>query len=217
MASDLTPGLVASITMIGTLGATLAAHFFTLRSRRLELESQRTEKSEEAKRISYAGLNATARQFRSTAYDQLISVIHAEGGVSLSEVEEARKQYKDQYARTQMLMPERTMKVAAELNRGISSAYRALVMLNQKYDPTTASILQRWFSDGLSDGVWLLRLALREDLGVVERISHLDDSLKHLENERRYGVDTLPGARSRPRESNGSTPTLQIPGQPTTP
>lgn len=62
-----------------------------------------------------------------------------------------------------MILPDRAMHVAAELNRGSSSAYRVLVALSHRYDGGNSTQLRGWFSEGLSLGVRLLRQVLRED------------------------------------------------------
>ncbi|MEU6369468.1 hypothetical protein ABZ876_27960 [Streptomyces sp. NPDC046931] len=211
MTSDLTAAIVAAIGIVGTLTAPLIAQRSASHARRLEFELQRQERLEERahadrraayeeKRDAYADLNAAVRGFASAAETSLRDLMaeHPLPDQPLTPVEEALRPYRGHYARAQMLLGERPMLIASEVNRGVNSAYSALVQLQQTYDVRAAEELRSWFSGGMSEGVWVLRKILREDLGVGEPFGDFHAALRLLQDTRKSTVD-----RGKPQRGLG--------------
>lgn len=178
--ADVISVAVALVGVAGTLGATLLGHRATERDKRLDAEIQRGERSEERqeaarvaalvdKRATYADLNAAARLYRTVGHDYLMDRMRGTEQHSLDDLETARTNYRDQYARAQMILPERALTVASEVNLCLGHGYRVLREIDAgSRDEATVRSLHEWFDGPMSDGVWLLRRVLREDLGVVE-------------------------------------------------
>jgi hypothetical protein len=205
MTTNLTATIVAAIGIIGTLAAPMIAQRSASRAKRLEFELQRQDRVEERayadrqtaydrKRDAYADLNAAVRAFRSAAEICLQDLMTEPSSPTspsrpITPVEEALQPFRAQYARAQMMLPERPMLIAAEVNRGISSAYEILVTLRQTYDPRMANELQKWLWGGMSEGVWVLRKILREDLEVGEPFADFHAALRSLQDARKAGID----------------------------
>ncbi|MGV9245469.1 hypothetical protein [Streptomyces sp. NPDC003710] len=211
MTSDLTAAVVAAIGIVGTLTAPLIAQRSASRARRLEFELQRQERLEERehadrrasyeeKRDAYAELNAAVRGFVSAAEACLADLMAEQPapGQPLTPVEEALRPYRDHYARAQMLLGERPMLIASEVNRGVNSAYGILVQLQQTYDVRAAQELRSWFTGGMAEGVWVLRKILREDLDVGEPFGDFHAVLRLLQDTRKSTVD-----RGKPQRGLG--------------
>ncbi|MGW1867582.1 hypothetical protein ACWCPS_18670 [Streptomyces mauvecolor] len=66
-----------------------------------------------------------------------------------------------------MALPKDVLEVASTLNRALGVGYAVVKQLPASPDLDRAySRARTWFSEPLSDGVYLLRVALRHDLGV---------------------------------------------------
>ncbi len=164
---------VALIGVGGTLGGTLGGAVLSQRAGReqneradREREQERYEQAQQAKRDLYAQLNAAARAYRVAGRD----VVHAaERGedVDHAVLESAKEAWGDQYSQAQMALSKDVLHVVSKLDRILQVGYSIVKQLPSS--PNLDEAYQRtkaWFSGPLSDGVYLLRVTLRHDLGV---------------------------------------------------
>ena len=107
----------------------------------------------------------------------------------------------ENYSVAQMALPKDVQEIAASLNRALGVGYTVVKQLPASPDPTEAYARAGvWFSGPLSDGVYLLRVALRHDLGVEvepDFEQHRSRMLAVLNSERRSLERLLPPNRPR--------------------
>ena len=178
--------VIAVVGVFGTLTAPMLTQSIAARAREAEAESRRRDRAQERadeerrsalaeKRAVYVELNAVARQFRTASHDRLRA---ARRGVSpLPDVEEARQAFRVAYSKAQMIMPDRTLAVVAEANLCLTHGYRLVKDLTVD---DLAESTREWFEGPMMEAVQMLRAALREDLGVAEPISDIDDQVSRL-------------------------------------
>jgi hypothetical protein len=192
----------------GTMGATVLAQ----RARRMEVAEQnrrtalertqdREDRAVEAKRGLYAALNATARAYRTAGRDVVLALRRGEP-VAADALDAARQAYYDQYAQAQMVLGATALDVAGEVNQCLGTGYHLVrhlpldasgTELLPRTDPRLVQAKQ-WFAGPLSDAVYVLREALRAELGVngalsVEqleaRVVALSEARESLQQDRR--------------------------------
>ena len=202
--TDLTAVVVAVVGVAGTMGAPLLAQ----RARRAETADQaaqadreRRENREEvafhSKRELYAALNSAARAYRIAAQDETLALRRGDS-VDPSNLDAARAAYNEQYAGSQMVLPDRPLKVASEVNRCLGLGYKLARQLPTSPDRATAfGQALGWYKGPLSDGVWLLRHALREDLGVIPEFPDLLPLTTRLRSQRQQLGSELDAAPDR--------------------
>jgi hypothetical protein len=178
--SDWTSLIVAIAGVGGTMGATVLAQ----RARREEVAEQnrraaferqqdREERAAQAKRELYAALNAAARAYRTAGRDVVLALRRQETVVP-DALDAARQAHYDQYAQAQMVLGTTALEVASEVNQCLGAGYhlvRHLPLNTPGAEPlsrTDPRLVQakRWFAGPLSDAVYVLREALRAELGV---------------------------------------------------
>ncbi|TQF01738.1 hypothetical protein E6W39_05090 [Kitasatospora acidiphila] len=231
-ASDWTTLAVALVGVGGTLCATLLtqrAHGAEVaeqnrraereraedqRRRDTEREAEQRERALQMKREIYAALNAAARAYRVAARDAVLALERGES-VDSARLDGARDEWNDQYAQAQMVIPKLVLDIASELNAALGLGYRIVKDLPGSPDPEVAyDRAKNWFDDSLSDGVYLLRLAFRHDLGV----QIVDEGLKGLRGklaELDAAYSRVSGELSREHGSAWSSLPVQVNG-PTT-
>jgi hypothetical protein len=95
------------------------------------------------RRQVYADLNAAARRFRSAAHDRVLG--HRRNmpstGTDGENLEEVRRVYRDEYARAQMVMPDRVLMVASEVNLCLGHGYRLLRDIETGSTPPPLSMI----------------------------------------------------------------------------
>jgi hypothetical protein len=189
---DVTTLAVALISVGGTLGGTLGGAVLSQRAGRAEAleQNQRAERAREqdrdeqalqAKRDLYARLNTAARAYRVAARD---AVEAAERGESIDPglLDEAKETWAEQYSQAQMVLAKDVLHVASTLNRSLGVGYSVVKHLPSSPQPDEAyQRAKTWFSGPLSDGVYLLRVVLRHDLG-VEVEPHFEQNRTRLLN-----------------------------------
>ncbi|AYV25496.1 hypothetical protein EES41_01960 [Streptomyces sp. ADI95-16] len=204
--ADLTAMVVAAVGVTGTMVAPLLAQWarrkeLTEAAERAELRLQqdRDEGDLQRRRDLYAVLNSAARAYRTAGYDLVFALKRGEG-VDESALEAARSFYLDQYAQVQMVLPGRALNIASEVNHCLSLGYRLVRMLPAHAGHQDAwSRTETWFGTQLAEAVWLLRHALREDLGVLDEFPDVVDlgeqlraTRKRVERELESGRDSSP-------------------------
>ncbi|MFF5431066.1 hypothetical protein ACFY5K_13380 [Streptomyces griseofuscus] len=170
---DVTTLAVALIGVGGTLGGTLGGALLSQRVTReqnqradRERAEDRHDRAQEARRDLYARLNTTARAYRVAARD---AVRAAERGESVEPavLDAAKEAWAEQYSLAQMALPKVVHEIASSLNRALGVGYTVVKQLPSTPNRVEAySRAKDWFSGALSDGVYLLRVTLRHDLGV---------------------------------------------------
>ncbi|MFF3333733.1 hypothetical protein ACFYWX_30005 [Streptomyces sp. NPDC002888] len=196
---DVTTLAVALISVGGTLGGTLGGAVLSQRASRAEAveqnqradrerEQERNEQVLQAKRDLYAHLNTAARAYRVAARDAVEAVERGES-IDPALLDAAKEAWAEQYSQAQMALAKDVLQVASTLNRSLGVGYSVVKQLPSS--PELDEAYQRaktWFSGPLSDGVYLLRVALRHDLGVE------DDP--HFEQNRMQMLAALDSARN---------------------
>ncbi|MFF2786645.1 hypothetical protein ACFVT6_07720 [Streptomyces sp. NPDC058049] len=168
---------VALIGVGGTLGGTLGGAVLSQRAGRAqaaeqnqradrEREEERAERALQAKRDLYAHLNTTARAYRVAARDAVEAAERGES-VDAALLDTAKEAWAEQYSQAQMALTNEVLHVASAVNRSLGVGYSVVKQLPSSPQLDEAyQRAKRWFSGPLSDGVYLLRVALRHDLGV---------------------------------------------------
>ncbi|MGV9934560.1 hypothetical protein ACWDY4_28895 [Streptomyces olivaceoviridis] len=126
----------------------------------------RDDRMQQARRDLYARLNATARAYRVAARDAVRAMERGED-VDSALLDTAKEAWAEEYSQAQMALPKDLLEVTSALNRALGVGYTLVKQLPISLSPDAAhSRANAWFSGPLSDGVYLLRVALRHDLGV---------------------------------------------------
>jgi hypothetical protein len=170
---DVTTLAVALISVGGTLGGTLGGAVLSQRANQeqneradREREQERQEQAQHAKRDLYAQLNTTARAYRIAARDAVHAAERGED-VDPAVLDSAKEAWAEQYSQAQMALAKDVLHVASTLNGALQVGYSVVRQLPSS--PNLDEAYQRakaWFSGPMSDGVFLLRVTLRHDLGV---------------------------------------------------
>lgn len=203
--ADLTAVVVAAVGVAGTMGAPLLTQW----SRRQELadaaereerrlRQDRDERDLQHKRDIYAALNSSARAYRTAAYDFVLALKRGEDPDG-STLDAARSSYRDQYAQAQMVLSGHALRVASEVNRCLALGYRLVKLLPDRASRQEAwTQAETWFNTPLSEAVWLLRHALREDLGVIDEFPDLIEHRVQLKAVRKRVEGELDAEQNRP-------------------
>lgn len=193
---DLTGAAVALAGIAGTLTAAALTQRAATRNKRLDAVIQRDARADERqeaaratahteKRAIYAELNAAARDFRAAGHDHIVDKLSGTDLENFDRLETARTKYRDVYARAQMVLPDRALEVATEVNRCLGRSYRALLDIDRGLNRSiSVENLHEWYDQALSEAVALLRHVLREDLGVAEYSSNIGLELQRLREAR---------------------------------
>ncbi|WP_405478560.1 hypothetical protein [Streptomyces sp. NBC_00009] len=213
---DVTTLAVGLISVAGTLGGTLGGAVLSQRASRAEAREQnlradrqqeqvRAEQAVQATRDLYARLNTTARAYRIAGRDVVEAVARGE---TLDPVllDAAKETWAEHYSQAQMTLASDVLEVASSLNRALGIGYSVAKRLPSSSDHEAAyRRATAWFKGPLSDGVYLLRVALRQDLGVeseaefeqwrlgmVTALDNARDALaQQLEAERRQATGSV--------------------------
>ncbi|WP_433520977.1 hypothetical protein ACQPZ2_26770 [Nocardia pseudovaccinii] len=179
---------------MGTLGGGIVTQFYAIRGKRIDAQLQRDHRAEERlalahketideKRAAYAALNASAHYFRTTARRYLAEKDSA--NAAPEKFATAWEALRDSYARAQMVLSDRALDIASEVNRCIEEGHQAALDIETNETEQVAA-LDHYLDDTLGFAVRLLRRALREDLGIQPPSDvDLDERLEMLEGMRR--------------------------------
>ncbi|MEW2287060.1 hypothetical protein [Streptomyces sp. NPDC047841] len=188
---------VTLISVTGTLGGTLGGAVLSQRASRAEAAEQnrrvdreqelaRAEQALQGKRDLYARLNTAARAYRIAGQD---SIRASERGERLDPalLDATKEAWAEQYSQAQMALTKGVLEVASAVNRSLQVGYSVVKQLASTPDGAY-EWAKAWFSGPLSDGVYLLRVTLRHDLGV--------EMEPHFEQTRTQMLAALDSARS---------------------
>jgi hypothetical protein len=190
---DVAGVVVALAGIVGTLGAAALTQLAATRTKLVDATIQRDVRAEERresarteahaeKRAIYAEFHAAARDYRSAGHDYLVDKLHGAERNHLEPLEMARAKYRDAYARAQMVLPDRALAVASEVNDCLGQSYRTIRDIdNGSEHSISVEKLHQWYDGKLDDAVRLLRGVLREDLGVAESGIDIDPSVRRLQ------------------------------------
>ncbi|MGW4041285.1 hypothetical protein [Streptomyces sp. NPDC004721] len=180
MSGSISAIVVAILGIGGTLASALLTQRGADRVRKHELEHARQlrhdereyarhEAQLEARRTTYAALNAVTRDY----INVMSNVLHAmEAGEVTddlrSELDRARRDHRLCHAEAQMIMPDPVMNVASTVNRGFGDLYGELKRLDRGVagqDESVATVREDMRK--LWDALWAMRLVMRVDLGIT--------------------------------------------------
>jgi hypothetical protein len=109
--------VTAVVGVLGTLFAPLVTNWAARRQRAEERRDDETRRHFEDRRVAYTAMNRASRHFHTMLKDALHRL---RDGVYSDEdraqVEEARRDYRDRYAESQMVVPEAVLRASRELN-----------------------------------------------------------------------------------------------------
>lgn len=166
---DISAVAVGLITAGGTLGGAMFNEFASQkREKRADQQrvQERDDRVQQARRDLYARLNATARAYRVAARDAVRATERGED-VESPVLDAAKEAWAEEYSQAQMALAKDVLEVTSTLNRALGVGYTVVKQLPSSLSPDAAySRANAWFSGPLSDGVYLLRVTLRHDLGV---------------------------------------------------
>ncbi|MEE4540658.1 hypothetical protein V2S66_01590 [Streptomyces sp. V4-01] len=183
----------------GTLGGTLGGAVLSQRvtreqNRRADREraEDRHERAQETRRDLYARLNTAARAYRAAARDAVLAAERGEN-VEPAALDTAKEAWSEEYSQAQMALAKDVLEVASTLNRALGVGYSIVKQLPSSPEPQRSYGRARdWFSGPLSDGVYLLQVTLRQDLGVevepdfeatrLQMLAALDSARRNLEH-----------------------------------
>ncbi|MGV4982493.1 hypothetical protein ACWC0C_30490 [Streptomyces sp. NPDC001709] len=118
MTASLTAMITAVVGVLGTLLAPLLGQRYSGRQRAREAEEAERRRVFEERRTAYTHMNRASRQFHTLLKDALHRLrdgVYTEQ--DRDQVEEARREYRDQYAEAQMVVPERILEASRAVNR----------------------------------------------------------------------------------------------------
>ncbi|WP_157102149.1 hypothetical protein [Nocardia caishijiensis] len=210
---DWTNVAVASITVAGTLGGGIVTQVFAIRSKRIDAKAQRDNRAEELrelarkestdeKRSVYASLNTAAHSCRTAIRHHLDEKC---GGrpADLAKFEAAREALRDSYSRAQMVVSDRALDFASEVNRCLDIGHRAALEIDEN-DSVAVAALYHYVDVSLGSAVRLLRRAIREDLGIApDADTDLDGRLAELRLVRHAFVGRTPAAIEQAAQPGG--------------
>ncbi|MGV9320521.1 hypothetical protein [Streptomyces sp. NPDC003660] len=166
---DLSNVAVGLITAGATLGGAMFNEFASQkREKRADQQraQERDDRAQQAMRDLYARLNATARAYRVAARDAVRAIERGED-VESAVLDAAKEAWAEEYSQAQMALSKAVLDVASALNQALGVGYTVVKQLPSSLSPNAAySRANAWFSGPLSNGVYLLRVTLRHDLGV---------------------------------------------------
>ncbi|MFD5761824.1 hypothetical protein [Streptomyces mirabilis] len=195
---DVTTLAVALIGVGGALGGTLGGAVLSERANQKQFEradkqraEDRHDQAQQARRDLYARLNTTARAYRVAAQDAVRAAERGED-VEPTALDAAKEAWSAEYSQAQMALAKDVLKVASTLNRALGVGYSVVKQLPSIPDQNGSySRAKAWFRGPLSDGVYLLRVTLRHDLGVeaerdfehtrTQMLAALDSERRNLE------------------------------------
>jgi hypothetical protein len=187
MSADLTTVVVAVLGVAGTLSSPLLAQRVAARARQQEFSLQSQERREDRqeansrsafqeRRSTYAALNTSARSYvqQLRAYLRVI----AEGSVTDDDragLAVARQGFRDVFSDAQMILPDRVLDAALEVNSALGDAYGMIKRL-ENGEPRAApadgpaetiDTVGEYCRERLYELTGDLRQLMREDLGVA--------------------------------------------------
>ncbi|MFD3452904.1 hypothetical protein ACFWVC_12075 [Streptomyces sp. NPDC058691] len=191
---DVTELCVSFIGVAGALGGTLGGAMLSQRARKdedqraeRERAREREDRAVQARRDLYAQINTAARAYRVAARDAVEAANRGEN-VDPAHLDTAKEAWAEQYSQAQMALTKDVLEVASDLNRALGAGYSVVRSLPGTPDTDVAyRRAKAWFKGPLSNGVYLLRVTLRHDLGVE------DDP--HFQHNRAHFLAELNSAR----------------------
>ncbi|MFF3907849.1 hypothetical protein ACFYZJ_18065 [Streptomyces sp. NPDC001848] len=180
MSSSISEIAVAVLGIGGTLASALLTQRTADRARLRELEHARQLKAEEreyatrqaqleARRTSYAALNAGTRDYITVMANFWHALKAGEVTDELrSDLDRARRDHRLRHAEAQMMLPDAVMAAASTVNRGFGDLYgllkrldRGLAEEGEGLDVAQEDMRRLW------DALWELRRVMRADLGIT--------------------------------------------------
>ncbi|MFG3062329.1 hypothetical protein ACGFYM_27670 [Streptomyces sp. NPDC048231] len=154
---------------------------------------ERDDRVQQARRDLYARLNATARAYRVAARDAVRAAERGED-VESAVLDAAKEAWAEEYSQAQMALSKDVLEVTSTLNGALGVGYTVVKQLPNSLSLNAAyTRANNWFSGPLSDGVYLLRVTLRHDLGVevkpdferslIRGLAALDSERRSLERQ----------------------------------
>lgn len=162
--------ITAVVGVLGTLFAPLLHQRLTVRQRAEEALAEDRRRSFEERRAAYTAMNRASRQFHTLLKDALHRLrdgVYADD--DRERLEEARRDYRDQYAEAQMIVPERVLAASRELNTVLAGidAMAKRIDRGLAREGETAAVALLELKDA-EPRLSAMRRLMREDLGLTD-------------------------------------------------
>lgn len=217
---------VAAVGVVGTLLASLLTQWISMRNKRLEFALQRQqladERAEAERRLSfeerrscYVELNAVARAYRGALKTRLRMLREAPAREDFGDdLENSRNDWKDQYSRAQLVMPDHVLAHGAVVSAILAQAYGIVKRLETGDSDLalTGADGNEDFAEALEfingrvyDVIAIMRRMMREDLGVSTPTTQQAGNRSSTSLDPEEGVNQLPDAddETAPAPSTG--------------
>ncbi|MFF7650333.1 hypothetical protein ACFZCY_10805 [Streptomyces sp. NPDC007983] len=162
--------ITAVVGVLGTLFSPLLHQRLTARQRAEEAIAEERRRGFEERRAAYTAMNRASRQFHTLLKDALHRI---RDGVYTDEdrdrLEEARRDYRDQYAEAQMIVPERVLAASRDLNTVLAGidAMAKRIDRGVAREGETAAVALLELKDA-EPRLAAMRRLMREDLGLTD-------------------------------------------------
>lgn len=170
MSAAVTAMITAVVGVLGTLLAPVLAQRAADRRRAAEAADADSRRTFEERRDTYTAMNRASRHFHTLLKDALHrirdGVYEAEDRVA---VEDCRRDYRDQYARAQMIVPQRILDASRELNVVLADVDAAVKRIDRgrPKDGETAESLTLALK-AAEPKLTAMRRLMRADLGLPD-------------------------------------------------
>ncbi|MER0242401.1 hypothetical protein AAHZ94_10270 [Streptomyces sp. HSW2009] len=170
MNAALAATVTAVVGVLGTLFAPLVTHWVARRQRADEARTEDQRRHHEERRAAYTAMNRASRNFHTLLKDALHRLRDGVyGDDERSQVEEARRDYRDRYAEAQMIVPETVLAASRELNAVLAGADAAVKRIDRGLAPPGEDPDQVLLAlKAAEPKLTTMRRIMREDLGVVD-------------------------------------------------
>ncbi|MEU1805492.1 hypothetical protein [Streptomyces sp. NPDC019937] len=162
--------ITAVVGVLGTLFSPLLHQRLTARQRAEEAVAEERRRGFEERRAAYTAMNRASRQFHTLLKDALHRI---RDGVYTDDdrdrLEEARRDYRDQYAEAQMIVPERVLAASRDLNTVLAGidAMAKRIDRGVAREGETAAVALLELKDA-EPRLAAMRRLMREDLGLTD-------------------------------------------------
>lgn len=181
VSADTSAVLIATVGVLGTLGAPIVSQWLATRTKRVDFEMRKSERLDDFrltqgqtdaanKRACYIAFMVNARRYRLGVTNYLDKVkVGAVDKAERDELGAARRAYLESFAEIQLTASLQALAAIQPFNDGLSEAYRAAKQFENQGPKPGGSVEEvKAFLDKLWDQWNDMREAMRNDLGVEE-------------------------------------------------
>lgn len=162
--------VTAVVGVLGTLSAPLVTTWVTRRQRMADSQAEESRRHFEDRRGAYTAMNRASRNFHTVLKDALHRL---RDGVYTDDertrVEEARRDYRDRYAESQMIVPEAVLAASREVNVVLAAVDATAKRIDRGLAGDGESAEQALLDlKAAEPALTAMRRIMREDTGVAD-------------------------------------------------